>query len=234
MPCAPLPTASPCGRWAAHPGPPVIQRVTAVPARGGSIACRAAAAAPPAPDLAAATNQREAAGGALPSTSGSIGTHPMPASWLAYSWQLRSNRPGVTDIVLERLRRQLGWGGRWAWEHEEAASDDDSEQETELEAEEAAAAEAGPSSSSSSSIGSTQQPMVQSSRGAGWRSGVRRQCRGQALMGAAAYDVHRPWSAAATDPLPEELQVGAGASNTRYGTAAMCCLLPCAVPRHRP
>ncbi|PRW56440.1 RNA polymerase sigma factor [Chlorella sorokiniana] len=207
MPCGPLPTASLCGRWAAAPGLPAIQRVAAAPARSGSIACRAAAAAPPAPDRAAATERPQAAGGALPSTSVSLGTHSAPDSWLAYSWQLRRNPPGITDIVLERLRRQLGWGGRWAWALEDdAEGDDHDEQELDWEAAESEAeaeAEAGPSSSTGSS---TQRPIVRSSRRVGQRSGVRRRCRGQALMGAAAYDTQRPWSSAAADGLPDKLQ----------------------------
>lgn len=204
MPCALPPTASRCCRLAGHPVPAPIQRAAAAPARAASIVCHAAAAAPPAPRPAVDTERRQAAGGPLPSTSTSIGTHPAPDSWLAYSWRLRSNPPGVTDIVLERLRRQLGWGGRWAWQWElEGESDDDEEAELLSDAD---GAEAAASSSGRGRGSSRARPVVRSSRGGGRRSGARRQCRGQALMGAGAYGMGRPWREA--DALPAELQVG--------------------------
>jgi hypothetical protein len=143
--------------------------------------------------------------------SDALGAYTIPGSWQTYSRQMPGLPLSPVDAVLEQLRRQLGAGDRWAWQLNEVEAASEEESEDEAEAEEAE--EAG-SSSTSSSLASAavaaaaggQAAAVLSSRGAGRRSGSRRQCRGQALAGAAVYEQARPW-AHASDPLPLELQV---------------------------
>lgn len=198
-------------------------------------ACRAAgpATAPPAPaheraSAAGGTQEqhgvsslsappRSSAGSSVTGGSSStVGSHPVPSSWLSHSWHLPSLSLGQTDAMLIRLRRQLGWGGRWAWEHEEeeaAAADDWDEEEEEEEAGEAAGGALGderPSSSGrSGGDEATAAQLVPSARGSHRRGGGQRQCRGRVLAGATAVrSSTRPWLRG-DDPLAaEEMQVG--------------------------
>lgn len=204
-------------------GPPGLPDALQAPARSGRSRRHSSRAAPAAVAAAAAeppTVTCERAGGST--SAPPICNNPVPTSWLAYSWRVNNTLSlGRPAADVERLRRQLGWGGRWAWEweDEEEASDSDTE--------EAADDEEQPCGSCSS-----ERMAVLSSRGAGRRRSSRRRCRGQPLAGAAVYAQARPW-AMPDDPLPPELQVsgeywcGCLAAARCSGCASVAHAVPC-------
>lgn len=200
-------SSRPCARpWrgpaAPQPFPAAAQpRIDCRQAAAPALATSAARAA------AAAAGQAAAPRPAVDATQ-PVSGHPVPAAWLAYSWRVNNLPLGQADVALERLRRQLGRGGRWAWH---------SNGEEVADSAEASDEEGGNEPVCSS--GQSQPAATPSSRGTGRRSSSRRQCRGRVQAGAAAFDTLRPWRLH-NDPLPAELQVGAYSGKVQ--AAAVC------------
>lgn len=146
----------------------------------------AAATAPPA--------AREQA--ALPASSADA--LPLGA-WLDYCWRLNQEQPlSAVDATVERLRRQLGWAGRWAWEWErDTAADSGDDWEDAASSSE----EGQPGTSGTDPVD------VASGRSGERRSGSRRTSRSRAQAGMPAREQRaRPW-AQGDAVLPAELQV---------------------------
>lgn len=188
---------------------PAMRRLTIAAAGPAAAAQRQGAAAaerpPPSPSSSS-------------SSSALVGSYPVPTSWLAYSWRVSNllETELQLDAELERLRRQLGWGGRWAWQDEEEEAAEAAPAEPEADDEEAEEDEEEAACSSSSS--SPQPLAVASSRCAGRRSRARRRCRGQPQAGAVPRRQAQRWSSAA-DPLSDEPQVGSVRRCIRGGDA---------------
>lgn len=137
-----------------------------------------------------------------------VGGFAAQHSWLSYAWRLDDGPPLLRDPAVQRLRRQLGVGGRWAWQDEPGAEEPAEPEEEAAEAVVEAPLERQPGRKAAGSTREHRGRMpvgyVPSLRGRGVRrSSRRRSCRGRALAGAA--DVRaEDWLASV---LPEELRV---------------------------
>ncbi|KAL4443439.1 hypothetical protein ABPG75_011176 [Micractinium tetrahymenae] len=111
-----------------------------------------------------------------------VGGLAVEPSWLSYAWWLDGSLPLLYDPAVERLRRQLGMGGRWAWQDEREAAEAADEEPGQAAEQRQARRAAG---STHEARGRMPGGYLPSQRGRGRRrnSGQRR-CRGHALAGA--------------------------------------------------
>lgn len=179
-------------------------------------ASAAPAASAPLPQLPSRLPVREAcaapgARAALPWCSPpAVGGFAVEPSWLAYAWRLDDGPPLLCDPAVQRLRRQLGVGGRWAWQDEPEAEPAEPAEEVADAAAEAPLEHRRPVRRAAGSAleprGRLPAGYLPSLRGRGRRrSGGQRSCRGRALAGPTELSAE-DWLHSA---LPEELRVSA-------------------------
>lgn len=135
-----------------------------------------------------------------------VGSFAVGPSWLSYAWRLDDGPPLLYDPAVERLRRQLGVGGRWAWQEVSGAELLEPEEQAAEGVQHQLDRRQGHRASGNRHDARGRMPgaYLPSLRGRGRRRSIgQRCCRGRALAGATEVRIE-DWLLSA---LPEELKV---------------------------